>query len=307
LRIKRRNSALSAFVLLIIIYLATGVYSVQNGQHALILRFGEVVDEISNPGLNYHLPAPIEKAVKAHIQQVRKVQIQDDKGFGIKALTGDENLILVRAVINYDINCLSNYFFNMVKVEPVIVSVVQMCICEESAKMTVDDIMTKEKSVLRLTLKGKIQEELEGLEVGVRVISIELTDISPPQNVSDAFKAVSNAREKKQRIIKEAEGYVNLVVPQARGKANSIISQAEAYAKETQSISLAKVKAFDAVLKEYKRNPLITPKLKYLETLEKILKECQIIIEDNPSQSTYYIGEPPDDAAKPDSLRKKHQ
>jgi len=285
------GKALAGIVILVLLgYFASGIYSLRSGQHALILRFGKVVDEVTASGINYHLPAPFEKAFKVHVRQVQKVQIQQQRGGGVEGFTGDENLLLIRAAVNYDVKNLTHYLLNVEEAKSVIESAGRMCLSAELTKMKVDDVMTVGKSVMRLVLKERIQETLDSLKLGVRVISVELTDIAPPKNVSMAFKAVSDAREKKQRIIKESEGYANSTIPKARGEAISIVYQAAAYASETLNLAQARVEAFKALKKEYANNPDITAKQRYLETLQRIYQKCKVMIDGSPSQSTYYIG-----------------
>jgi membrane protease subunit HflK len=225
-----------------------------------------------------------------HVQKVQKVLLQDTTGTGIESFTGDENLIMVKAVVSYDVKDIENYLFNNQNPKGIIKSASLTCLNNEIAKRNVDYVMTTGKSVLRLILKNKIQEMLDMLHVGARIISVELTDISPPQSISDAFKAVSNARERKQRIIKEAEGYLNTIVPKARGQASSIISEAQAYSGEAVNLANARVKAFEALNKEYVKKPTITAKVRYLETIQKIYRQCNVTIDSDPRQSIYYIG-----------------
>jgi membrane protease subunit HflK len=275
--------------LLAIVYFATGVYLLQNGQHAVIVRFGKAVYEVSESGVHYHLPPPIERAVKVYVSKVQMISVQEQKNERIERLTGDENLIRVYAAISYDVKDLTEYLFNMENVESIIRSVGQNCLSQKLAAMNIDDVMTTGKSLLRLVMKERVQHILDQLETGVRVISIELTDIAPPMEVSQSFKAVSDAREQKQQIIKEAEGYANEKIPEARGKADSIITKAEAYAKEVDNFVNGRVSAFDDLLAEYQRNPEITKKLKYLETMQTVSKRSQITIDPKSSQSIYYI------------------
>lgn len=280
---------LLAIVILTAAYLCTGIYSLQSGQNALVLRFGKVVTEVTDPGIHYHLPFPFEKVLKVRVSEVKKVSLKGDLEDSLEVLTGDENLIQVDAIINYDIKNLSHYLFNSQKPEELIVSVGQMFLSRELGKMMVDNVLTIGKSMLRLVMKEKIQQVLDKLKTGVRVISVELIDISPPSPVSPSFKAVSDSREKKHEIIKEAEGYANSVIPRARGKAGSELIQAEAYAKETIDFANGAVNAFDLLLDEYRENPGITLQLRYLETMKKIFSKVQLNIDANPSNSIYYI------------------
>ncbi|MCP4631724.1 MAG: FtsH protease activity modulator HflK [candidate division Zixibacteria bacterium] len=277
-------------LVILLIYLSTGLYTLESGQQSIKLRLGQFVSKSTNPGINYHLPYPFEGIRRVHVQKVQKVLLQDTTGTGIESFTGDENLIMVKAVVSYDVKDIENYIFNNQNPQGIIKSASITCLNNEIVELNVDDVMTTGKSVLRLVLKDKIQKMLDLLNVGVRIISVELTDITPPRNISDAFKAVSNARERKQRIIKEAEGYLNTIVPKARGQASSIISEAQAYSGETVNLANARVKAFSALNKEYVKNPSITAKIRYLETIQKIYQECNVTIDSDPIQSIYYIG-----------------
>ena len=140
-------------------------------------------------------------------------------------------------------------------------------------------------------LKEKLQEMSDEMALGIRIISVEFTDIAPPESVSDAFNSVSNARVKKQEIIKDAEGYANAIIPKARADAKSLISNAEAYSKETLNSAEGSVKAFEGMLAEYERTPEITLNLKMLETMKVILHKSNVKIDTNPSRSIYYIYE----------------
>ncbi|MBD3234981.1 MAG: FtsH protease activity modulator HflK [candidate division Zixibacteria bacterium] len=276
--------------IVVLIFLSTGFYTIESGQEAVILRFGKPVGEAREPGVHYHIPYPIETALKVHVHQVQKVMLQEPDGNGVETLTGDENLILITAVINYDVKNLRDYLFNVRDVKMLVESASKSELFRQVAELSVDEVMTTGKSILRLLLKEEIQKILDRRGSGVRIISIELADISPPQWVIGDFKAVSNAREKKQRIIKDAEGYANEVIPMARGEASSILSSAQAYSSETVSLARAKVSSFNALYSEYINNPTNTTTLMYLETIKRIYKSCRIIVDSNPDNTIYYIG-----------------
>jgi len=289
------SSRLRITVLLLVLifsYLATGMYSLRSGQSAVVIRFGRIIEEVATPGIHYHFPYPVENVRKVHVSKVETAMVQPDrakKDTYFEIFTGDENLIKVRAVINYDVKELKKYLFSAKNVEDIIESSALMCLSQELAYMNVDVVMTTGKSVLKLLMKNKVQSILDSLDTGVRVISIDLTEISPPKEVSQSFKDVSDAREKKQEIIKEAEGFANSIVPKARGNAGSLISEAEAYAKETVYSAQGNAKIFNDILKEYYRSPAITKKVKYLETLKKIQEKSTIHIDANPANSVYYV------------------
>ena len=292
---KVKNNRQVFFTVLIflafVLYLLSGTYSLESGQRAVVVRFGEVVKEVSDSGIHYSFPWPVDKKIKVYASKVQTISIKEKLDKKLERLTGDENLIVVNALISYDIKNLFNYVFKCKDVPGTLRIIGQMCLTRELTSMKIDDAMTTGKALLRLIVKEKLQEISDDMELGIRIISVELTDISPPASVSDAFNSVSNARVKKQEIIKDAEGYANSILPKARGDATTFVSKAEAYSKETISNAEGSVSAFNEMLEEYNRNPEITMKLKMLETMKVILNRSRVKIDTNPSKSIYYIDE----------------
>ncbi len=276
-------------LVLFIIYISTGVYSLFDGQQGLVLRFGKVVAEVKTPGIHYHLPVPFDKLLKTNVREVKKVSLKSILGYNMELMTGDENLILVDAIVSYDIKDLSPYLLNLQDPGEIIISAGQMYLSRELGKMKVDDVLTVGKSILMVTMKEGIQNLLDRLNTGINVISIELINISPPSYVSSAFKAVSDAREKKQEIIRDAEGYYNSVIPVARGNADSEVIKAQSYAVETANRVRSDVETYNLLLSEYRKNPDLTKKIRYVETMKKVLNRVQLNIDSNPSDSLYTI------------------
>lgn len=270
------------------VYFLSGIYSLIDGQQALVLRFGKVVSEVISPGVHYHLPFPFEKVRKVNVSEVQKASLKSILGNNMELMTGDENLILVDAVISYDIKNLSYYLLNSQDPAEIIVSAGQMFLNYELGRMMVDDVLTVGKSILMQTMKEEIQKVMDNLKTGIHLISIELINISPPSYVSSAFKDVSDAREKKQEIIRDAEGYSNSVIPVARGKADSEVIQAQAYAEEIITRAKSSAVAYELVLREYEKNPEITKNIRYLETIKKILSRVQVNLDAGPENSLYY-------------------
>jgi len=281
---------ISVVIFLVAAYILSGLYTLESGESALVLRFGNVVNEVTESGIHYHLPFPFETTIKAGVSEVKTISIQKDYENYIETFTGDENLIIVNAIVSFDIKNLTDYYFNISDPEKLINVVFKNVFSSEITALKVDDVMSSGKAVLRLTMKELIQKQLDYLGAGVRVISIELTDISPPDPVALSFESVSDARVKKQAIIKDAEGYANSIIPKARGKADSLFSDAEAYALERTKTAKSEINAFEKLLVEYNRNPSITKKIKYLELIRTLNQRCKITIDSDPAKSTYYIG-----------------
>jgi len=286
----RKNTGIAAAILmLLLIYLASGIYSLENGQHGIVLRFGRIVDSVSTSGIHYRFPFPIEKTLKLHLSKVQRMAVYDEKAISQDRITGDENLAVVQAMISFDIKQPADYLFNISNVESLLKTTSQYCMSRELANITVEDAMTSGKTILQVTLKQNVQKILDRLHTGVRIITFELTDISPPSGVSAAFIAVSGARVKKQEIIKNAEGYANAKLPAARGEIVSILTKAEASARETVTLANGRVSAFNKLAKEYHRNPSIIANQKYLETIRTIAAKATISLDTNPLQTIFYL------------------
>jgi len=284
----KRLKVYLVITVLFFLYILSGFYIVTSGQSALVLRFGKVVDEETNSGIHYHLPYPFETNIKLAVSKVQSRAVQLDNKNTLY-LTGDENLISIKANINFDIKNLTNYLYSVENVDMLMRDIAKMSIIHQLSKITIDDIMSKGKSLFRLVLKDEIQQELDLLKSGIRVISVELTRISPPAYVSSSFKEVSNAREKKQEIIKGAEGYANAKLPEARGKASSILLEADSYAKRKVNVAESKTLSFNKMIKEYYKNPEIVKNQKYIETVKKLLSKSKVSVDSNPNKTIYYI------------------
>jgi len=273
----------------VLIWVLSGFYTLQSGQHAIVQRFGQVTDEVKNPGFHYRWPTPIEKEIKIQISKVETIALQLDGNSYLEYFTGDENLIAVRALVSYDINNLERYLFGNGDVNTLIQTLGRMLLNRELAGMTVDDSMTTGKSVVRLIMRDKMQQALDQLEAGVQILSVELTDITAPQSVVSSFQAVGNARVKKQEIIRDAEGYANAVLPKARGESATLIAKAEAEALELTHRAKAGVQAFNQLLKEYDNNPELVKGHLYRDTVQTLIKRAKVKVDADPNRSTYQI------------------
>lgn len=279
-----------AIFCLLVIYGLSGIYSLGSGQRAVVLRFGEVIREVSTAGMHYHLPKPVEQVWPVYVSEVQTVSVYSENS-SREQITGDKNLIMVRAIVGYDIKNLTDYLFNVSDVNRLVQATAQNSFSRELAGLNVDNVMSHGKSLLRFVVKESIQERLDQLAVGVRILSVELTDISPPERVAQAFKAVSDARVKKQRIIQDAEGFANVIIPEGRGEASSVLAKAEADAVEILAEVNGETRAFLDLLEEYKRNPEFTKELQYLQTMQKIYADSKVFIDSNASDSLYFIGQ----------------
>ncbi|MGL1889390.1 MAG: FtsH protease activity modulator HflK [Reichenbachiella sp.] len=270
-------------------YLATGIFSTESGEHVLIERLGKVQTTVTNPGIHFKFPYPIERSIRAKVSKVQKVTIAELSGSSLEGFTGDENLLLLKAMVNFNIKNLEHYYYSVKDVKTLLKDVSHSAMTLHLGKMAVDDIMTSGKATLRANLKKHIQLELDHIKAGINIVSVELKDIAPPKDVSKAFKEVSDAKEKKQRIVNNAEGYYNSTLPKSRGKNKKIIHEAQAQASEIVDRATGEAQAFTELLAEYKRAPKIVKQQQYYSMLKTIKKSAKMSVDAGTENNTYYI------------------
>lgn len=265
-------------IVLIAVWLGSGFFIVKPSEQAVVKRFGKVM-KVVGAGPNYHLPYPIETVDKAEVTKVHRLEV----GFrttstGIKSLpkeslmlTGDENIVSIDMSVQYKINNITKYLYDVHDVEGTLMDVAESAIREVAGREKIDDILTIGKNRIQVETQKEIQGILDSYGAGIEITAVQLQDVEPPKEVVDAFKDVASAREDKNRYINEAEAYQNEVIPKARGEAETMLQQAQAYQKERVARALGDANRFNAVLKSYKAAPTITRKRLYLETMQDIL------------------------------------
>ncbi len=272
----------------LIAWLASGFYSLSSGDEALILRWGRVIARQTEPGVHFHLPYPIDRVTRARVSEVHSLELQT-RAEGRELITGDANLVMVSAIASYDIYDLDRSRFGVTDLDRMLQAIGQESLCRELAAISVDVAMTGGQSLLRQTVRDSVQRVADRLDLGVRIISVELASVSPPETVSEAFQLVASARSQKQEIVQDAHGYAGSVVPRARGEARAIVSAAEADATEELERARSDSVAFARLAAEYHRSPEITRHLQWLNALTAIFDRSQVRLDPDPARSIYYL------------------
>jgi membrane protease subunit HflK len=280
---------------LLILWILSGIYIVGPDEQGVVRRFGKVV-RIAEPGPHYHLPSPIEKVDKPKIQQVRRIEI----GFetispGPPArykfheeeslmLTGDEQIIDAQVIVQYKIKDAADYLFNVRNLEGpqgTIKDAAEVALRQVVGQRPIDDVLIREKLQVEIDIRALLQGIVDGYESGVRIIEVKLQTVQPPKEVAASFSDVVSAKEDKEKLIQEAQGYKEDIIPKARGQARSIVLEAEGYKEEKIKRAQGDVAKFLAVLKEYEKAKDVTRKRLYLETMEKVLPGIKKFIIDS--------------------------
>lgn len=296
----RKNSksiVFSFFVILFILvigWLLSGFYKIDANQQGVVLYFGKYYN-ITNPGLNYMIPSPIGTLMKVPVTTINK----DEFGFRTKnngnsvnvdseslMLTGDENIIDIDFEVQWRIKDAKDYLFNVQNPTLTIRMATESAMREIIAKREIDDALADKKSIIENEVLELLQEILDSYNSGIELILVQLLRVDPPAEVINAFRDVQTAKADKERKINEAETYKNDIIPKTRGEAESIIKSAEAYRESIIANTNGEVAYFLKIYKEYLKNPNLTKKRIYLETMENVMKNVnKTIVDDNISNN----------------------
>ena len=283
---------------LVLGWLISGVYIIDQGNRGVITRFGAYT-ETTMPGPHWHLPAPIESVSVVNVEQQRFIEVgyNDASRFGKSAntlqeslmLTSDENIVAVRLAVQYQINSASDYLFNVKSNEHTLKQLTESVLRGVIGRNNMDFVLTEGRSQIVAEIKSQIQEAMDEYQAGIIIASVNLQDAQPPEEVQGAFEDAIRAREDKQRLINEAEAYANEVIPKARGAASRILQEAEAYSAEKVANAKGQTERFDQLLVEYEKSPAITRKRLYLEAKEKLYSSTNKIVVDTDQPPALYM------------------
>jgi membrane protease subunit HflK len=276
-------------VIMAVIWLASGSYTVGPDQRGIILRFGKHV-ATTDPGFHWHWPYPLETVLRPKVTEVQRVEIgfrtidsgpparYADVASESLMLTGDENIIDIDLVVQYRIADPTQYLFQVRHLTETVKSASEAALREVIGRRHIDEALTVGKLDVQEETKTLLQSILNTYEAGLQVVAVQLQEVQPPKQVIDAFKDVASAREDKVRFINEAEGYRSAIIPEIRGKVEMILREAEGYREEKIRRAQGETQRFSQVLKEYQQAKEITRKRLLLETLEEVLPQMDKII-----------------------------
>ncbi len=269
---------------LLLVWLASGIYIVDPAERGVVMRFGRYVDT-TGPGPHWHIPIPIERVVKVNVDEISTLTHK------AAMLTQDENIVEVELTVQSRIQDAGDYLFQDQDPERTLndatVTVVRVTIGQSK----LDFVMTEGRSAVAATIKERIQQLLDRYKTGLLVTSVNTQPAKPPDQVKAAFDDAIKAREDKERLENQAEAYANEVLPNARGRAARIIADAKAYRDQEIAESEGESARFTAVLTEYAKAPEVTRQRLYLETMEEVLSKNGKILLDvqDGSNSLLYL------------------
>lgn len=277
---------------LIVLYLISGLYVVGPGEKGIVLMFGKV-HSLTEPGLRYRLPKPIMTNIIVDTAKVRRAEIgfrsDSNRTRAIAAeslmLTGDENIVDVQLFVQYMVQDPVKFLFGSENPEAALKASAEVALRGVVGENTIDYTMTRGRMEIQNKVEAYLQRLLDAYNTGLKVTQARLLVVDPPSQVQEAFHDVVRAWEDRERLIKEADGYQEDVLPKARGQAQQEIREAEAYKAQRVIRAEGDVQRFLLVLSEYTKAPRVTRERLYLETVERFLpKAKKFVLESHESR-----------------------
>jgi len=279
-------------VLLIVVWAFSGLYRVLPDEQGVVLRFGKFVTT-TQPGLNYHIPYPVETVLTPKVTKVNRIDIgfrsASDSGrtSGVGdvpeeslMLTGDENIVNIDFSVFWVIKDAGKFLFKIQSPVETVKAAGETAMREVIAKSNLQPILTAGRSRIEIEVQDIIQSLLDEYESGIQITQVQTQKADPPDQVIDAFRDVQAARADMVRSKNEAEAYANDVIPRARGDAAKILQEAEAYKKQVVAAAEGEASRFVAIYNEYAKAKQVTQERMYLETMEKVLADIDKVIID---------------------------
>jgi modulator of FtsH protease HflK len=288
-----------AIIILAFIWLASGLYRVLPDEQGVVLRFGKFVKN-TQPGLNYHIPFPVESVQTPKVTKVNRIDIgfrsERDSGFSSGGgvadvpqeslmLTGDENIVNIDFSVFWVIKDAGKFLFEIQDPQGTVKAAAETAMREVIAKSDIQPILTEGRAKIEIETQDIIQSILDEYNSGIQITQVQTQKADPPDQVIDAFRDVQAARADMERSKNEAEAYANDVIPRARGEAAKIMQAAEAYKQRVVAASEGEASRFVSIYNEYAKAKQVTKDRMYLETMEKVLADIDKVIIDKNSGS----------------------
>ena len=281
-------------IAIVVLWMASGFYRVQPDEVGVVLRFG-AYNRTTQPGLNYHLPTPIESVLTPSVTRVNRTEIGYRSGEGRAAgsrqlpeealmLTGDENIVDINFTVFWIIKDAQSYLFHIRAPEATVKAAAESAMREIVGETQIAQALAEGRGKIESETQHLLQRILDSYGAGIVITQVQMAKVDPPAPVIDAFRDVQRALADRERLRNEAESYRNDILPRARGVAVQTRQDAEAYRAEIIARSQGDADRFTAVYRAFKVAQDVTLQRLYIETMEEILKNSNKIIIDKAAQ-----------------------
>ena len=262
-----------AAAIALIVYLVLGVYTVDQQERGVVLRFGEVQEAIVLPGLHWNPPL-IDRVMIENVTRVRSRPHQSEM------LTEDENIVKVKMTVQYVINDITKYMLEVREPDKSLYQATESALRHVVGSTEMHEVLTEGRAALALEVRERIQNYMENYGTGIQVTQVNIDETAPPDAVRAAFDDVIKAREDEVRLRNEADAYSNQIVPEARGNAQRLLEEAQAYKERVIAQSRGEAERFNKLYAEYRLAPEVTKSRMYIDTIESVMSNSTKVMID---------------------------
>ena len=281
-------------LLVLVVWLASGFYIVDEGRRGVVTRFGKYT-ETTQPGPRWHLPFPVEAVDVIDFSRIKTVEIHGNtpasrSARGLLLLTDDENITDALFAVQYRLKDAKDYVFGVKNPDDVLVQVASTAISEVVGRSQMDFALYEGRGEIAKKTETLMQEMLDRYGTGIQIQSVSLLDSQPPEQVRPAFDDAVKAKQDLERQKNEGQAYANDIVPRARGLASRLLQEADGY--NTQVIQEAEGNAsrFKQILVEYNKAPAVTRERLYLDMMQSVLgSTSKVLLDQKGGNSLLYL------------------
>ena len=281
--------------LVLLVWLASGFYIVDEGRRGVVTRFGKYT-ETTQPGPRWHLPFPVEAVDIVDFKQVRTVEIgyrnspSNRNAKEATMLTEDENIIDIQFAVQYDLVSAEAFVFNNRKPEEMVKFVAEAAIREVVGRSKMDFALYEGREQIATQTRELMQKQMDLYRTGVNIQKVTLQSVQPPEKVQAAFDDAVKAQQDRVRLVNEGQAYANDVVPRARGLASRLLEEANGYNTEVTQRAEGDASRFRSILTEYSKAPGVTRDRLYLDMMQSVLgNSSKVIVDQKGSGNLLYL------------------
>lgn len=271
--------------LLLLLWIGSGFYIINEGQRGIVLRFGKFV-ETTQAGLRWHLPYPVETVETVNVSQVRTVEIGYRNNVRSKVLkeslmlTDDENIIDIQFAVQYILKNPEEFLFTNRDPENAVLQAAETAIREIIGKSKMDFVLYEGREQVAAKATELMQSILDRYKIGIAISKVTMQNAQPPEQVQAAFDDAVKAGQDRERQKNEGQAYANDVIPRAKGNAARLMEEAEGYKQRVIASSEGEANRFKQILVEYNKAPGVTRDRLYLDMMEEVLSSVTKIVVD---------------------------
>jgi len=272
----RRNAPkLGPLILLLVLGAIawSGIFIIEPGEQGVIRTFGRESGKAA-PGPHFVIPF-VQQLDKVNIEKIRRIEVgfrgEERKPHEALMLTGDENIVEAQMIVQYRVTDPSKYLFRLSNVEGTLRATAEVALRSMVGRTNIDALITSGREQVQEETRKWLQMLMDEYQSGLTVSEVKLQTVDAPDEVKEAFHDVVRAREEKEKLINQAQGYKNDKIPRARGESEKIAREAEAYKRSRIVRAEGDAARFEAMLAEYSKAEQVTRARMYLETMERML------------------------------------